>query len=185
MRLHCAGRCALTLIALAGFAPMALVHAGPEAAPTPALAAAPPTPALPTPAVPAPLLPTPVLPPLSALVAAPVTAADGAIEPALVRVTSSFESGHAAAVLRQVAKLFSAGFVRKDADQVAKQIGALPADQSQRWEFQGIYKGAPWALQVRARLDDFGTLDLDFFTAPAMAARIRSAVDNYLNSRGL
>ena len=104
---------------------------------------------------------------------------------ALVRVTSSFEVNHAAAVLRQVAKLFSAGFVRKDAEQVAKLIDALAAEQSQSWEFKAVRKGSSYPLRIRARIDEFGMLDLDFFTAPALVASVRSAVDGYLNARGL
>ncbi|HEY4974108.1 MAG TPA: hypothetical protein VII41_10890, partial [Steroidobacteraceae bacterium] len=50
--------------------------------------------------------------------------------PALVRVSSSFEVKHAAAVLRQVAKLYSAGFVRRDAERLASEIDALPAEVS-------------------------------------------------------
>jgi hypothetical protein len=61
----------------------------------------------------------------------------------------------------------------------------LPADRSQLWQFQALYKGVTVPLQVRARLDDFGMLDLDFFTTPALAAPLRAAVDNYLNARGL
>jgi hypothetical protein len=105
--------------------------------------------------------------------------------PALVRVTSSFEVKHASAVLRQVAKLYSAGFVRRDAERVATEIDALPAEVSRVWDFSPIHKGANYMLRVRARLDEFGNLDLDFFSAPEMAAAVRSAVDRYLNARGL
>jgi hypothetical protein len=105
--------------------------------------------------------------------------------PELVRITSSFEVKHAAAVLRQVAKLFSAGFVRKDAEQLAKLIDVLAAEQSQTWEFTGVRRGTSYPLRVRARIDEFGMLDLDFFTAPALAGSVRNAVDGYLNSRGL
>jgi hypothetical protein len=112
---------------------------------------------------------------------APATPADAT----LVRVTSSFEVGHASAVLRQVAKLFSAGFVRKDAEQVAKLIDALSAEQSRSWEFNGLHKGVSYPLRVRARIDEFGQLDLDFFTAPALVMSVRGAVDGYLNARGL
>jgi hypothetical protein len=104
--------------------------------------------------------------------------------PALVRVSSSFEVRHASAVLRQVAKLYSAGFVRKDAERVASEIDALPAEVSRSWDFSAIHKGASYALRVRARLDEFGDVDLDFFSAPEMAAAVRSAVDRYLNARG-
>ena len=103
----------------------------------------------------------------------------------LVRITSSFDVSHASAVLRQVGKLFHSGFVRKDADSVAKDILALPAEQSRLWTFGVVYKGASYPLQIRARLDDFGMLDLDFFSAPLVAAAVRGAVDGYLNSRGL
>ncbi len=103
----------------------------------------------------------------------------------LVRITSSFDVSHASAVLRQVAKLFHSGFVRKDADIVAKEILTLPAEQSRLWTFGVVYKGGSYPLQIRARLDDFGMLDLDFFSAPAVASAVRGAVDGYLNSRGL
>jgi hypothetical protein len=42
-----------------------------------------------------------------------------------------------------------------------------------------------YPLRVRARIDEFGMLDLDFFTTPAMAGSVRGAVDGYLNARGL
>jgi hypothetical protein len=106
-------------------------------------------------------------------------------EPALVRITSSFDVKHAQAVLRQVAKLMHAGFVRHDAEQVAHDIDVLPADQTRRWEFLATYKNQDYPLQIRARLDDFGMLDLDFFCAPSVAGAVRGAVDGYLNSRGL
>jgi hypothetical protein len=108
-----------------------------------------------------------------------------AAEPILVRITSSFDAKHAPAVLRQVAKLMHAGFVRRDAESVAKDINLLPADQTRRWEFLTIYKSQSYPLRIRARLDDFGMLDLDFFCAPSVAAAVRGAVDGYLNSRGL
>jgi hypothetical protein len=114
---------------------------------------------------------------------APVEPDSGAV--ALVRITSSFEITHAGAVLKQVAKLFSTGFVRKDAEQVAKLIDALAAEQSRSWEFSGVRKGVSYPLRVRARIDEFGMLDLDFFTTPAMAGSVRGAVDGYLNARGL
>ncbi|HEY2417236.1 MAG TPA: hypothetical protein VGH84_04910, partial [Steroidobacteraceae bacterium] len=95
-----------------------------------------------------------------------------AIPPAaagLVRITSSFEVQHAGAVLKKVAKVFRAGFVRKDAEAVAKDIEVLPAEQSRRWEFNVIYRGTGYPLQIRARLDEFGMLDLDFFCAASAA----------------
>jgi hypothetical protein len=115
-----------------------------------------------------------------AAVAAPATEL-----PALVRVSSSFEVKNAAAVLRQVAKLYSAGFVRRDAERVASEIDALPPEVSRIWDFSAIRHGASYALRVRARLDEFGNVDLDFFSPPEVAAAVRSAVDRYLNARGL
>jgi hypothetical protein len=112
-------------------------------------------------------------------------AADAAPAPAPVRVSSSFELKHAGAVLKQVAKLFSAGFVRKDAERVAAEIDAQPAEQSQTWDFTAVRKGKSYLLRVRARPDEFGDLDLDFFSPPEIAAAVRGAVDHYLNGRGL
>jgi hypothetical protein len=116
---------------------------------------------------------------------APVTAAEEPAAPATVRVTSSFDVKYAGAVLRQVAKLMHAGFARRDAEAVAHEIDQLPAEQSRRWEFMATYKRVGYPLQIRARLDDFGMLDLDFFCAPPVAGAVRNAVDGYLNSRGL
>jgi hypothetical protein len=93
-------------------------------------------------------------------------------EPALVRITSSFDVKHA-------------GFVRHDAETVAHDIESLPAEQIRHWEFLATYKQQSYPLKIRARLDDFGMLDLDFFCAPSVAGAVRGAVDGYLNSRGL
>lgn len=117
--------------------------------------------------------------------AAPAASPDAPPTPALVRVSSSFEIKHAGAVLKQVARLFSAGFVRKDAERVAAEIDAQPAEQSRIWDFTAVRKGKSYALRVRARPDEFGDLDLDFFSPPEISAAVRSAVDHYLNGRGL
>lgn len=119
-----------------------------------------------------------------AAVPAPAVPAPASV-PALVRVSSSFEAKHASAVLRQVAKLFDAGFVRRDAERVAAEIDALPAEQSRVWNFSAVQKGRSYVLRVRARLDEFGDVDVDFFSAPEIAPAVRSAVDHYLNARGL
>jgi hypothetical protein len=144
---------------------------GPVAEPIPAPQPRPPAQAIPPPEV---RPPAELIPPAQAL--------EGS---GLVRVTSSFELKHAAALLKKVAKLFHAGFVRQDAEALAKDIDALPAETSRRWEFTVIYKRNSYPLQIRARLDEFGMLDLDFFCAPAAAAAVRGAVDGYLNSHRL
>jgi hypothetical protein len=110
---------------------------------------------------------------------------DAAPTPELVRVSSSFELKHAGSVLKQVAKLFSAGFVRKDAERVAAEIDAQPAEQSRSWDFTAVRKGKSYLLRVRARPDEFGDLDLDFFSPPEISSEVRRAVDRYLNGRGL
>ncbi len=153
---------------------LGLMLAGPVAAQVPATADQSPPAAAPATA-----------PAASSPEAAPTPTPPAADLPALVRISSSFEVKHAAAVLRQVAKLYSAGFVRKDAERVAGQIDALPPEVSRVWDFTATYRGKSYALRVRARLDEFGNLDLDFFSAPEMASAVRSAVDHYLNSRGL
>ena len=128
------------------------------------------------------LISLPLLAAAGASAEVPEAAAPG---PALVRVTSSFDVKHAQAVLRQVARLMHAGFVRQDAERVAHDIDSLPADQTRQWEFLATYKHQSYPLRIRARLDDFGMLDLDFFCAPAVAGAVRGAVDGYLNSRRL
>jgi hypothetical protein len=140
----------------------------------------------PVPAATAPAAPASTeTPPDAQAVPAPAAEAPPTPTPALVRVSSSFEIKHAGAVLKQVAKLFSAGFVRKDAERVAAEIDAQPAEQSRVWEFSAVRKGKSYALRVRARPDEFGDLDLDFFSPPEIATEVRRAVDRYLNGRGL
>jgi hypothetical protein len=102
-----------------------------------------------------------------------------------VRITSSFEYKYTGAVLKKVAKLFKSGFVRSDAEKLLSDIAALPAEQAKVWDYQVLYKGKPYPLQVRVLIDDLGTLDMDFVTDPALAPAVRDAVDGYLNGRGL
>jgi hypothetical protein len=102
-----------------------------------------------------------------------------------VRITSSFEYKYTGAVLKKVAKLFKAGFVRSDAEKLLRDIAVLPAEQSKVWDYQVRYKGNLYELEVRVLIDDLGTLDMDFVTAPAVAPAVRDAVDGYLNGRGL
>jgi hypothetical protein len=102
--------------------------------------------------------------------------------PTPVRITTSFDVKHADAVLKRVARLFSAGFTRPQADQLAQAIYAMKAEQPMSWEFQVTYQGQAHLLQVRALLDDLGMVDLDFATSPQLAPAVRAAVDGYLNS---
>ena len=106
-------------------------------------------------------------------------------EDQLVRITTSFDVRHVAAVLRQVSKVVGPGFDRGAADQLAHEIEKLKADQPQVWDYQVALDGATRPLQIRALLDDLGNVDLDFATSPDLAPRIRRSVDGYLNSRGL
>jgi hypothetical protein len=103
----------------------------------------------------------------------------------LVRVTTSFDVRHVGAVLRQVSKLFDAGFQRREADELAHQIDGLKADQPRVWDYQVAWQGSSHPLKIRALIDDLGNVDLDFSTTPDLAPRIRRGVDGYLNSRGL
>ncbi|MCC7461716.1 MAG: hypothetical protein IT480_04550 [Gammaproteobacteria bacterium] len=103
----------------------------------------------------------------------------------LVRVTTSFDVRHVGAVLRQVSKLLDSGFQRPQADQLAREIDALKADEPRVWDFQVTWQGGARPLRIRALLDDLGNVDLDFSTTPDLAPHIRRSVDGYLNTRGL
>jgi hypothetical protein len=103
----------------------------------------------------------------------------------LVRVTTSFDVRHVSAVLRQVSKLFNSGFQRREADQLAREIDTLKADQPRVWNYQVAWQGMTRPLRIRALVDDLGNVDLDFATSPDLAPLIRRGVDGYLNSRGL
>jgi hypothetical protein len=107
-----------------------------------------------------------------------------AIAAGTVRVTTSFDVKYASAVLRQVARLFAAGFDRGAAERVSLDIDALKADQPKVWQFTVQYQGKPQPLEIRALLDDLGMIDLDFATAPELAPAVRDSVDNYLNGHG-
>jgi hypothetical protein len=100
-----------------------------------------------------------------------------------VRVTTSFDARFSSAVLHQVARLFTGGFGRSEADRVSQEIDGLKADQPRVWQFQVQYQGRAEALEVRALMDDLGMIDLDFTASPDAAPAVRAAVDTYLNGR--
>jgi hypothetical protein len=101
-----------------------------------------------------------------------------------VRVTTSFDSKYAGGVLRQVAKIFSAGFSQSDAARVEQEINGLKPDQPRAWQFKVQYRGKAESLEIRALMDDLGMIDLDFSASPEAAPAVRSAVDGYLSGRG-
>ena len=101
-----------------------------------------------------------------------------------VRVTTSFDVKYAGGVLRQVAKLYSAGFGQAEAAHVDQDISALKPDQPKVWQFSVQYKGKPGSLEIRALMDDLGMIDLDFSAGADAAPAVRAAVDGYLSGRG-
>jgi hypothetical protein len=101
----------------------------------------------------------------------------------LTRITSSFEYKYASPVLTRVARLFSGGFARADAERLVNELKTLPADQPKTWEFQVRYKNQTYPLQIHVLLDDLGTLDMDFSTSPEIAPKLRNVVDSYINGR--
>jgi len=101
-----------------------------------------------------------------------------------VRVTTSFDVKYASAVLRQVSKVFSAGFGQAEASRVDQDINALKPDEPKVWQFSVQYKGKPEQFEIRALMDDLGMIDLDFAAGADSAPAVRAAVDGYLNGRG-
>ena len=101
-----------------------------------------------------------------------------------VRVTTSFDVKYASAVLRQVSKVFSAGFGQTEVGRVDQDINGLKPDEPKVWQFSVQYKGKPEALEIRALMDDLGMIDLDFTAGADSAPAVRAAVDGYLNGRG-
>ena len=101
-----------------------------------------------------------------------------------VRVTTSFDSKYASAVLRQVSKLYSAGFGQAEATRVDQEINGMKPDQPKVWQFNVQYKGKPEQLDIRALMDDLGMIDLDFAAGADSAPAVRTAIDTYLNGRG-
>ncbi len=92
------------------------------------------------------------------------------------RVTIDIELEACGKTLRRVARLFTAGFTRSDADRLAREIDALPTDKSAQWTYQVTYGGDTTALTVHALVDELSMVDLDFVTTPAIAARLRKAL---------
>lgn len=113
-----------------------------------------------------------------------VLAAQSAPAADSVSITTSFDAKYANAVLHQVSRVYSGGFGAAEANQVNQGINALKADQSRSWRFTVQYKGRTEALEIRAAMDDLGSVDLDFSASAAAAPEVRAAVDRYLNSRG-
>lgn len=92
------------------------------------------------------------------------------------RVTVDIELEDCAKTLRRVARLFSAGFTRGEADRLAREIDALPTDKAGQWSYQVTYDGGTASLTVHALVDELSMVDLDFVTTPAVAGRIRKAL---------
>ncbi len=101
------------------------------------------------------------------------------------RVTTSFEAEHVGLVIRRVARIFSGGFGRAEAEHVAADIDKLRSDQEAAWDFTAIFNKKPVALHIRAVMDDMAMVDLDFATDPAAAARIRREIDAFSSEHGL
>jgi len=99
------------------------------------------------------------------------------------RITSSLELKQTSGLLRQVARVFSNGFTRAEADALTREIDQLRPDQPRSWTYKVTYQNAVHDLQVRALLDDLGMVDLDFIADQAIAPAVRAAVDGYLNGR--
>jgi hypothetical protein len=102
-----------------------------------------------------------------------------------VDAADSVELRHVQPLLRRVAHRIERGFSRNDADHLAAEIRAMPSEQPMSWSFQVHYQGADHALEVRALLDELGTVDLDFSTSAALAPALRTDVDAYLNAHNL
>ena len=92
------------------------------------------------------------------------------------RVTVDIELEDCARVLRRVARLFSAGLTRAEADRLAAEIDALPTDKAGQWTFQVSFEGGAASLTVHALVDELSMVDLDFVATPAIAGRIRKAL---------
>ena len=101
------------------------------------------------------------------------------------RITTSVEIKHVQPLLRRVAKALEQGFSRSDADRVAAEIRAMPADKSRSWTFKVTYQHVEHPLEIRALLDELGTVDLDFSTSAALGKVLRTDVDAYLNAHNL
>ncbi|MGD9596967.1 MAG: hypothetical protein AB7G76_10355 [Steroidobacteraceae bacterium] len=96
--------------------------------------------------------------------------------PGSERVTVDIELESCGKVLRRVARLFSAGFTRKEADRLARTIDAQATDVTGQWTYQVTSDDGAATLTVRALVDELSMVDLDFVTTPALAGRIRKAL---------
>ena len=101
------------------------------------------------------------------------------------RITTSLEIRHVQPLLRKIAHALNGGFGRAEADRLAAEIRTMPANKPTGWTFTVRYHGAEHPLQVRALLDELGTVDLDFATSAMLAPVLRADVDSYLNAHNL
>lgn len=92
------------------------------------------------------------------------------------RVSADIRLENCAKVLRRVARVFDGGFGRGEADQLAREIDALPTDKAEQWTYEVQYAGTAATLTVSAMIDELSMVDLDFVTTPAIAARVRKAL---------
>jgi len=94
------------------------------------------------------------------------------------RATFDLELARCGKALRRVARLFSSGFGRDEADRLAREIDALPSEQRGQWTYTVGFEGGTATLAIHALVDELSMVDLDFVTTPAIATRIRKALGN-------
>lgn len=114
----------------------------------------------------------------AALVGAVPATARAQSADASARATFDLELGDCGKALRRVARLFSSGFGRDEADQLARAIDALPSEQRGNWTYTVGFEGGTATLVVQALVDDLSMVDLDFITTPGIATQIRKAIGN-------
>ena len=96
--------------------------------------------------------------------------------PGSERVTVDIELESCGKVLRRIARLFTAGFTRAEADQLARAIDAQATDVTGQWTYQVTSGEGTATLTVHALVDELSMVDLDFVTTPSLARRIRKAL---------
>lgn len=100
-----------------------------------------------------------------------------------VRVSASIEQERVESALKRASRVFSSGFGRREAEAIAREIDALPAEGERSWTFEVRVGDSTSTLRLRALLDNMSVVDLDFLVAPDVAPKLRKALDEATDGR--
>jgi len=109
----------------------------------------------------------------------------GADQPGAVgEASANFDMEDVEPVLRRISTLIESGFSAEDAKSLAAKISAQELESEHEYRYRVRIDGTSADLRVVAFMDDVDAPDLAFFTQPALARSIQTAIGAYMTASG-